>query len=62
MLERKFLNRKVSIEVVRFAPGGAFGGNEIYKGTVTGIDDNFIELDNNLTIQIRYIASIEAKD
>lgn len=62
MLEKKFLNRKVNVEVIRFAPGGGFGGNEFYKGTVTGIDDYFIELDNNLIIQIKYIASIEAKD
>lgn len=59
MLE-KFLNKKVGIEVLRCTPGGGFGGNEFFKGTITAIDDNFIELDNNCIIQIKYIVSVEA--
>ena len=32
----------------------------IIEGTVTNIDSNFVEIDNNLVIQIKFIISIES--
>lgn len=60
MLE-KFLNKKVCIEVALYTTGKGFRANEYFKGTITNIDKDFIELDNNLTIQIKFIVTIEAK-
>ena len=55
MLE-KFLNKKVGIVIFNGSASPDFE-----KGFVTAVDENFIELDNNLTIAIKYIMSIEAK-
>lgn len=54
MLE-KFLDKKV---VVYFFTTRT---NSFYRGVVTAVDKDFIELDNNLTIAIKYIISIESK-
>ena len=53
MLE-KFLNKKVSIEHTTYC--------NIWKskGTVTKIDENFIELDNDEVIAIKYITTIKS--
>ena len=56
MLE-KFLNRKVGVCVFN-----ATQYPDYDKGVVTAVDDKFIELDGNLTIAIKYIVSIQAKD
>ena len=67
MLE-KFMNKKVRIITTTY---GSIVSRErkqlkcyaqeyIIEGTVTNIDSNFIEIDNNLTIQIKYIISIES--
>ena len=56
MLE-KFLNKKVLISTKNFASARM----ELQmKGTVTAIDDNFIELDNDEVIAIKYIARIKS--
>ena len=52
MLE-KFLNKKVEILVTEYCT------NKREKGIVTKVDSDFIELDNNKIIQIKYIISIE---
>ena len=59
MLE-KFLNKKVEITATTHGSVIAFGkASIITRGTVTGVDANFIELDNNRVISIKYIISIE---
>ncbi len=50
----KFLNKKVEILVTEYC------ANKIEKGIVTKVDSNFIELDNNKVIQIKYIISIKS--
>lgn len=60
MLE-KFLNKNV--EVVATAHGSmiALGKSALVtRGTITGVDANFIELDNNRVINTKYIISIES--
>ena len=53
MLE-KFLNKKVQIRYTIY-------GNFINaKGVLTNLDENFIELDNDEVIAIRYILSIKS--
>jgi len=67
MLE-KFLNKNVEICLAEYAKAidhisiGTKGVLEQYlrKGTVTRVDDNFIELDNNLVIAIKYITTIKS--
>ena len=49
MLE-KFLNKRVRV-VLR--------GQRLAKGTVTNINTDFIELDNNLVINIKHLMFIE---
>ncbi len=71
MLE-KFLNKKVKIvtatngtTICQKMKNSMSGGFTNYvaeyniEGIVTNIDSNFIEIDNNLVIQIKYIISIE---
>ena len=71
MLE-KFLNKKVKIVIATYGTtlnqklkNSRSGGFTNYvaeynvEGIVTNIDSNFIEIDNNLVIQIKYIISIE---
>ena len=65
MLE-KFKNKNVLICIGQYAAaaknqrlGGALG-SFTRKGTVTNIDENFIELDNNEVIAIQYIVTIES--
>ena len=70
MLE-KFLNKKVRIIIATYGTtlnqkmkasmsfGNAYIAEYNVEGTVTNIDSNFIEIDNNLVIQIKYIISIE---
>jgi len=58
MLE-KFLNKRVKLFVTTYGSNTAFRGNQGCVGTVTNIDSNYIELDNNKVIQIKYIVSIE---
>ena len=54
MLE-KYLNKKIEVDYTNYAyPVGLK-----VKGVITEIDDNFIELDNEMIIAIRYIISIE---
>ncbi|MBP3707337.1 MAG: hypothetical protein J6J36_01850 [Clostridia bacterium] len=55
MLE-KYLNRKVGVCIFNATQIPGFE-----KGIVTAVDENFIELDNDLTIAIKYIISIKAK-
>ena len=67
MLE-KFLNEKVEICLAEYAKGidhiamGVKGILEqcVRKGTVTRIDENIIELDNNVVIAIKYIVTIKS--
>lgn len=59
MLE-KFLNKRVRIYVTTYGSSNAISNNANQKGVVTSIDDKYIELDNNIVIQIKYIVSIEA--
>ena len=60
MLE-KFLNKKV--EIIATAHGSMIGLGKsalFVSGTITGVDANFIELDNNSAINIKYIISIKS--
>ena len=65
MLE-KFKNKKVLICIAQYA--AAYDkivlGAQVHalqrQGIVTNIDDNFIELDNNEVIAIKYIATIKS--
>lgn len=68
MLE-KFLNEKVEIclaeyakviEVVTPLRDKKILEQTVKKGTVTRIDENFIELDNNVVIAIKYIVTIKS--
>ena len=67
MLE-KFLNKNVLICIAEYAAAiekanmTSIANLEAYqkKGTVTGVDDNFVELDNNELIAIKYISTIKA--
>ncbi|MBQ2836315.1 MAG: hypothetical protein IJE68_05740 [Clostridia bacterium] len=67
MLE-KFLNKNVLICIANYAsaveemprPGkNAFVAVQ-RKGTVTRVDDKFIELDNNEVVAIKYISTIKS--
>ena len=66
MLE-KFLNKKVRICLAEYAktldhmPTGFKGTLSYYlrEGIVTKIDENFIELDNDEVIAIKYITTIK---
>ena len=72
MLE-KFLNKKVKLVMAtngtkiyqKLKNGISIGGGGTYfdtydvEGIVTNLDSNFIEINNNLVIQIKYIISIE---
>lgn len=65
MLE-KFLNKKVLICIANYAAATEVMASmkNPYaplqrKGTVTNIDNNFIELDNNEVIAIKYITTIK---
>ena len=60
MLE-KFLNKKVEIFVSSYGTPYVSLVNTYsikYQGVVTNVDSNFIELNNNRVIQIKYIISI----
>jgi hypothetical protein len=71
MLE-KFLNKKVRIILATYGTklnqklkatmtfGNAYVSQYNVEGTITNVDSNFIEIDNNLVIQIKYIISIES--
>jgi len=67
MLE-KFLNKNVLICFANYAHAqeklviGTRGILEAVqrRGTVTAVDDNFIELDNNELVAIKYISTIKA--
>ena len=67
MLE-KFLNKKVEILIASYARVAnkvAVGVKQsvefgLRRGTVTNIDNNFIELDNNEVIAIKYITTIRS--
>ena len=50
MLE-KFLNKKVKVYIKEYG---------LRKGTITSINADFIELDNNIVIQIKYIIYVES--
>ena len=58
MLE-KFLNKKVKVFVTTYGSATPFRDNQSCSGTVTNIDSNYIEINNNKVIQIKYIVSIE---
>ena len=51
----KFLNQKVLIAYTGYA--SAFYS---VKGILTKMDDNFVEVDNNQIIAIKYILSIKS--
>ena len=54
---KKLLSKNVKITSKSFS-----GGAPVTKvGIVTDVDDNFVELDNEMYIAIRYIAYIETK-
>ena len=55
MLE-KFLNKNVSIILAQYAAKG----KKKKKGTVTNINEKFIELDNDEVVAIKYIAAIKS--
>ncbi len=55
MLE-KFKGKNVKIVFSSFAYWASAGS---YKGKVTNINSEWVELDNNLTIAIKYIAHIK---
>lgn len=55
MLE-KFLNEKVEIV---YTPYGLAGFT--IKGVITAIDENFVELDNNEIIAIKFIMKVVKK-
>ncbi len=59
MLE-KFLNKKVEILISSYGTPYNLSNSYLikHKGVVTNIDSNFIELDNNKVIQIKYIISV----
>lgn len=60
MLE-KFLNKDVLINIANYAITlGNVSKGAYRKGTVTAIDDNFIELDNDEVIAIKYITTIKS--
>ena len=67
MLE-KFLNKKVRVITATYGTQlnskvkkmkCSYATEYDVEGIVTNIDSNFIEIDNNLVIQIKYIISIE---
>ena len=64
MLE-KFLNKKVLICIANYASAAEM---IVFnrpleavqrKGTVTNVDENFVELDNNELVAIKYICTIK---
>lgn len=63
---KKFLNKKVLICIASYASAAekiVMGPNLAAfqrQGTVTDVDDNFVELDNNELVAIKYIATIKA--
>ena len=63
MLE-KFLNKKVLICIAHYASTIEKYTSNLSqfqrKGTVTNVDDCFIELDNNEVIAIKYITTIKS--
>ena len=67
MLE-KFLNKEVMICLANYASAYSFekvsfGANLAHlqrRGRVTRVDENFIELDNDEVVAIRYIAIIKS--
>ncbi len=66
MLE-KFLNKNVLICIANYAAAAetlpAFGNPLAQvqrKGRVTRVDENFIELDNNEIVAIKYISTIKS--
>ena len=65
MLE-KFLNKKVLICIPTYAAAcekvvmGAQLHSVQRRGIVTNVDDNFIELDNDEVVAIKYIATIKS--
>ena len=54
MLE-KFLNKKVEILYT------TYNYRVVESGIITNIDENFIELDNNKVLQIKFICTIRVK-
>ncbi len=52
----KLLNQKVRVILMT---AGSVGASPSYDGVVTNIDDNFVELDNERIIAIKYITSIK---
>lgn len=68
MLE-KFLNKNVRISTTTYGSNISvtkklekmrrWSQEFLVEGIVTNIDSNFIEIDNNMVIQIKYIISIE---
>ena len=64
MLE-KFKNKKVLICIADYAAaidfkkqGRSYASSRQREGIVTNLDENFIELDNDQIISIKYITSI----
>lgn len=64
MLE-KYINKKVEISEKMYSYSstieGKFNNGHLNKiiGTITAIDDNFIQLDNNTLVAIKFIYRIE---
>ena len=56
MFFNQYLNKKVKIRITNY--GTPVGYNEI-KGVMTNINDNFIELNNNTIVAMRYVETIE---
>ena len=59
MLE-KFLNKKVKVYVTTYGSGTGFSDNANQQGVVTNLDEKYLELDNNIVIQTKYIVFIKA--
>ena len=63
----KFKNKKVRIIATtygavisnKYCEVKSGGAEYIVEGIVTNIDSNFIEIDSNIVIQIKYIVSIK---
>ncbi len=62
-LIEKFLNKKVCIAEKMFSYSstleGFSNGRNFIEGVVTNIDDDFIELDNEILIAIKFIYKIQ---
>ena len=58
MLE-KFLNKKVKVYISNYGAGSPSDAVNLKEGTITALDENFIELDSDEIIAIRYIRNIK---